>query len=229
MQLIPPRLLLKVEHYCPYVQGSFDGKFPHLGDKGKIDNLASMNPPSTVGSKNFAVLRTGWKTEGLFFHLEVSGKAKDPEGSRDKPLQSDGLTLLIDTHSSRSSHRATAFCHMFHFLAAGGGHDGTDACVIQGQIRRAMDNAPSALAGSLAFRSRRFRGGYEIEGFLSADALHGFDPQTNRELGFFYRILDRELGEQTLLPGVDEAPLDDPSLWETLKLVDDGFSWFNFS
>lgn len=215
MQLIPPRLLLRVEHSCPPVKGSFEGKFPHLGENAELDNLASIG-----GTENFGVLRMGWKPEGLFFHLEVSGKTKDPEGAQDKPAQSDGLTLLIDTHSSRSSHRATAFCHMFHFLAAGGGHDGTEAFFSQGQIRRAMDNAPAAPAGSVAFRSRRFRGGYEIEGFLSADAMHGFEPQSNRELGFFYRLLDREKGEQTLLPGVGEVPLDDPTLWETLKLID---------
>lgn len=220
MQMIPPRLLLKVEHYCPSVQGSLEGKFPNLGEKGVIDNLASLNPVTSVGGKNFGLLKTGWTPEGLFFHLEVSGKTKDPEGALDKPLQSDGLTFLIDTHYSRSSHRATAFCHMFHFLAAGGGHDGTEAFFFQGQFRRAMDNAPPAPAGSVAFRSRRFRGGYEIEGFLSAEALHGYDPQSNRELGFFYRLLDRELGEQTLLPGVEDVPLDDPTLWETLKLAD---------
>lgn len=214
MQLISPRLLLRVIHPCLFVNGDFEGRFPSMGETYFLDNLAALS-----GCNNFANLAVGWNPAGLYFHLVVSGKSLDPSGDPDRIPQSDGLTLWIDTQPIRSIHRATAFCHQFHFLPAGGGPDLKDAIFVQGQVKGAMADAPILSPKSVAFRSRRFRKGYEIEAFLSADALHGFDPVANPELGFFYRVMDRQLGEQLLLAGVENISTDDPTVWETLNLV----------
>ena len=59
---------------------------------------------------------------------------------------------------------------------------------------------------------------YRIEAFLPASVLNGFDPETSRRLGIFYRVRDREHGDQ-LLSGARELPYwEDPSLWSTLTL-----------
>jgi hypothetical protein len=57
-----------------------------------------------------------------------------------------------------------------------------------------------------------------LEAFIAAAALTGFDPQEHPRLGFNYRIVDRELGEQTLSVGSPMPFQEDPSLWATLEL-----------
>ena len=43
-------------------------------------------------------------------------------------------------------------------------------------------------------------GGYTLEAFLPAAAMHGYDPELHSRLGFFYAVRD-ELGEQSLSVG----------------------------
>jgi hypothetical protein len=69
------------------------------------------------------------------------------------------------------------------------------------------------------FRGRRIRGGYLIEAFLPAAVLHGFDPEQNLKLGFFYWVHDNELGDQTLSVGSEFPYIEDPSLWSVLALA----------
>lgn len=214
MGFISPRLLLRVTHPCHPVGRAFEGTFPPLGPAYFLDNLAALN-----GLTNFADLAVGWNHQGLYFHLVVSEKSLDPCGDPNRIPESDGLTLWIDTKCNRSLHRANAFCHQFHFLPAGGGTELKDELFVQGQIKGATENAPLISPKGVAFRTRRFRKGYEIEAFLSADALHGFHPETHPDLGFYYRVMDRQLGEQLLLAGVEAPSTWDPTVWETLRLV----------
>jgi hypothetical protein len=69
------------------------------------------------------------------------------------------------------------------------------------------------------FRCRHTLGGYEVEAFLSAGVLNGFDPDQNRRLGIFYAIRDAERGEQTLSVDAEFPFAEDPSLWSVLELV----------
>lgn len=221
MKLVAPRLLIQVEHPC--YQVSLGGKakatrsraFPFLGPNSEIQNYHRL-----AGEPSFASLRIGWEANGLHLWAQVKGKSQDPTGDGSAPLACDGLTLWIDTRESRQSHRATTFCHQFHFLATGGGQDKKDPVFVQGKIHRALEDAPIVSAGEVPFQCRWFKGGYEIQAFLSAGVLHGFDPESNKELGFFFRFFDQELGEETLLPGVSPLPCEDPTLWEVLKLND---------
>lgn len=217
MTLVAPRLLIQVEHLCPKVSSQGAKPFPQLGEKGAIQNHADL-----AGLKNFAQIRLGWDAHGIHLKAQVQGKKSDPRGEMANPMASDGLTIWIDTRESRQSHRATTFCHQLHFLAAGGGPDKQDPVFIQGEIHRALENAPAIKQADVPYRCRWLKGGYEIEAFLSANALHGYDPEANRELGFFYRFFDLELGEQTLIPGVKSVLFEDPTVWEILRLVEPG-------
>ena len=38
------------------------------------------------------------------------------------------------------------------------------------------------------------RGGYVLEAFLPAAAMHGYDPEQHTRPGFFYSVRDEELG-----------------------------------
>jgi hypothetical protein len=64
------------------------------------------------------------------------------------------------------------------------------------------------------------RMGWRMEVFLTAEALHGFDPETNRRLGFAYQVTDPVRGDQFLSVGREFPVGEDPSLWATLELVE---------
>ena len=51
-----------------------------------------------------------------------------------------------------------------------------------------------------------------------ARALHGFDPETNRRLGFAYQVSDHKREDQFLGVGRDFPLGENPSLWVTLEL-----------
>jgi len=122
---------------------------------------------------------------------------------------------------TRTIHRATRYCHQFYFLPTGAGPDRDQPACGQWKINRALEDAPLASADELLYVCRPQTGGYRMEIFLPAAVLYGFDPESNRRLGFFYTVRDAELGEQTLGLGPEFPFWEDPSLWSTLELVDE--------
>ena len=62
--------------------------------------------------------------------------------------------------------------------------------------------------------------GWRLELFLPAEALHGFDPETNRRLGFAYQVTDPDREDQFLGVGREFPVGENPSLWSTLELRD---------
>ena len=66
--------------------------------------------------------------------------------------------------------------------------------------------------------TRHYPDGYRVELWLDAADLHGFDPEANPRLGFYYLVRDRELGEQFLSVEHDFPFAFDPSVWSTIEL-----------
>jgi hypothetical protein len=218
MPLVPHRFLFRVGYPCRYV-----AELPREGDDlvdlpeaCRIDNFADLDD-----RRNFADVRLGWNEMGLALQVEVRGKEQEPAGDVSRPRHSDGVSLWIDTRDARTSHRASRYCHQFHFLPAGGGPERDEPAFVQAKIHRASQDAPLALANAVPFRCARRPGGYRLEAFLPAPVLNGFDPEQNPRMGFFYAVRDTELGEQTLSVGPDFPYAEDPSLWSVLELVPD--------
>jgi hypothetical protein len=216
MPLIPHRFLVRVAHPCRYVAGvPRDGDdLLDLPESCRLDNFADMDSRT-----NFAEVRLAWNEDGLAVQAEVRGKENVPVGDPARPRQSDGLTLWLDTRDARTSHRASRYCHQFHFLAAGGGSGRDEPLFVQTKINRAQQDAPLASASAVPFRCRGRASGYRLEAFLPAAVLSGFDPEQNPRLGIFYAVRDNELGEQTLGAGTDFPYAEDPTLWAVLELV----------
>jgi hypothetical protein len=215
MPLVPHRFLFRVAHPCVHVADMplDDGDdMLDLPENCRIDNYPDMDE-----RRNFADVRLAWNERGLGVQVTVRGKDHEPEADVSRPRVSDGLTLWIDTRDARASHRASRYCHQFHFLPVGGG-DGDEPAVVQSKINRATEDAPHNAEAVLLNRGR-VAGGYRLEAFLPATVLNGFDPEQHPRLGIFYAVRDRELGEQTLSVGSDFPIADDPSLWEVLELV----------
>jgi hypothetical protein len=217
MSVIPNRFLFRFKYDCPRVATmplDEEDRLLELPESARLDPVAGLD-----GAPRFADVRLGWNDAGLGLSVEVKGKDQQPLGDPDRPRQSDGATLWIDTRADRSGHRASKTCHQFHFLAAGGGSERDEPLFLQTKIHRALQDAPLVSSADVPFRVERTKHGYRIEAFLSANALHGWDPEQYARLGIYYAIRDCELGEQT--PGVgSEFPFaEDPSLWQSLDLI----------
>jgi hypothetical protein len=217
MALIPHRFLVRVAHPCRYLAG-----IPHedadflldLPEAYRLENFAAMDE-----HRNFADVRLAWNEFGLGVQVEVKGKEQLPQGDVSRPRGSDGVTLWIDTRDARTSHRASRYCHQFHFLPIGGGPDHDEPAFVQSKINRALQDAPLAPADAVPFQCAHLKNGYRVEAFLPAAVLNGFDPEQNPRLGIYYAVRDAELGEQVLGVGSDFPYWEDSSLWNVLELV----------
>src|SRR5579885_552253 len=216
MPLVPHVFLFRITYPCTHLAQlpREDDRLLDLPEACRIDNFAAMD-----ARHNFADVRLAWNELGLGFQAEVRGKDQLPQGDAARPRASDGVTLWIDTRDARTSHRASRYCHQFHFLPTGGGPEKDEPAFVQTKINRALQDAPLASAGSVPFRCTRTKGGYVVEAFLPAAVLNGFDPEQNPRLGFYYAVRDAELGEQVLSVGSEFPYWEDPSLWAVLELV----------
>ena len=118
MPLVPNRFLVRLMYSCPFIQ-----KMPANDEDFSIElpPSARLDPFSDLdNAPNFADVRLGWNETGLGLSVIVKGKDNFPIGNIDRPRQSDGMTLWIDTRGDRTSHRASRTCHALHFLASGG-------------------------------------------------------------------------------------------------------------
>src|SRR4030081_513871 len=133
MVLVPSRFLFRVAYPCYYLKG-----IPHqdsddlldLPESCRLDNFAAMDD-----CRNFADVRLAWNELGLGLQVAVKGKELVPQGDPARPRASDGVTLWIDTRDARTSHRASRYCHQFHFLPAGGGPDGDEPGFAQHRLK----------------------------------------------------------------------------------------------
>jgi hypothetical protein len=216
MAQIPSSFLFRVSYPCLYVPG-----FPQAKGDDLLALPASCTLPDTARLQEkpgFAEVRVGWNEAGLGLEVRVKGKDRPVRGEAGKYRTSDGISVWIDTRSTRDSHRATRYCHHFFFLAGGGGSDGEAPSAGQTKIHRALADAPLARPEQLRVRKHNFKDGYRLECFLPQDALNGFDVELNNQFGFFYAVRDGELGEQTLCLGPEFPYAEDPSLWQLLEL-----------
>lgn len=217
MTFLPPSFLLRLSLPCLY-----NKRMPNLkSDRllGLPENYRLADFSAMEGRRSFADLRVAWNEKGIGVQIEVKGKENPVQGHATKPKGSDGLTLWIDTRDSRTSHRASRFCHQFHLLPTGGGVTEDQPSFSQSKIGRALQDAPIVSASAVPFQSQLTKTGYILEAFFSSQVLNGFDPEQNPRLGFFFAVRDQELGEQ-LLSATPEFPYwEDPSLWHILELT----------
>jgi hypothetical protein len=200
-----------------------------------LDLPASCRLPTTApldGLAAWADVRAAWNPEGLAVTVEASarpGRAAGTPEAEGRPEAMDGLQLWIDTRDTRTISRATRFCHKFSARLLGLNRRGTlEVDVQQKPIARAIADAPIGRSDLIPARAERLAGrgagggGWRLELFLPAAVLHGFDPDTNRRLGFAYQVTDPDPERQDQFLGVGrEFPVgENPSLWSTLELRD---------
>ena len=216
-QLLPQVFWFRIAAPCSHV-----ADIPRLTDPARLldlpETLCTARLRGLEGQSGWAKVRLGWNAGGLGITVVADGVA-DQQLVRDRPEGFAVVNLWVDTRDTRNVSRATKFCHRFtarlqvHRVAAA--------------IERGCDATPDrtgpgrcADLPSPDHRSPNRAGpiGWVLELFLPAQALNGFDPDTNRRLGFAYQIADHVRDDQFLGVG-REFPLgENPSLWGTLEL-----------
>jgi hypothetical protein len=199
---------------------------PRAGQRGRLLNLpASCALPAAArleGREPFADVRAAWNPRGLALSIQVQGKKGPIQRDPADPNFIDGVHLGIDTRDTRDVHRATRFCHRFSAIFTPEKGPSASLDVTQKTIHRAMADAPKARPESILSRAEIRRDGWLVELFFKAESLNGYDPENNRRLGLMVHVVEPSQGDQFLTVG-REFPIDqDPSLWATLELRDEG-------
>ena len=215
--LLPQSFWFRTAFACPRVEG-----IPR--DKGRLLDLGAACALPDLGlwegQPSWVEARVGWNDAGLGLGFEIRGKVGAIGGDEGPAMSRDGVQVWVDTRDTRTIHRATRFCHRFAATVRPASGRTLAAEVVSKPIARAVADAPAARPQSIPARAERTVSGYRLELFLPAEVLHGFDPETNRRLGFYFAASDPDRGEQCLAVGREFPVGEDPSLWSVLELRD---------
>ena len=187
-----------------------------------LDLPASCGLPDLAGLQgveSWAEVRVGYNSGGIGVAVELLDKVGpiSPEPGHSSGV--DSVQVWIDTRDTRNVHRATRFCHRFVAGIVSGKGRSLEVSVAQKPIARAVADAPLAALGCVEAKAERTLGGWRLEMFFPSQSLHGFDPETNRRLGFYYQVTDPARGDRFLGVGREFPVGEDPSLWSTLELT----------
>jgi hypothetical protein len=199
-------------------------EMPRPDDRKRLLDLpASCALPDGArleGLESWAEVRIAWNARGLGIAVFAEGIA-DSQLAIDRPEGFADAQLWVDTRDTRDVSRATRFCHRFTApLRLRGTGRKLEVEVVQRPIARAVADAPMSKTGLIESRAELTRSGWSLEVFLPAQVLNGFDPETNRRLGFAYQVSDHARNDQFLGVGRDFPIGENPSLWSTIELRD---------
>ena len=211
---LDPSMLIRLRLQAHRVERRFDSRPEALSDEAILPCLSN----ELAGHPKFAQVRLAVGTNALFFQCDVQGKKQLP-WCRDSRLEdSDGLHVWIDTRNTRDVQRATKYCSRIGFLPMGSGPKADLPHVGWAPINRAKDNPPQPPWNLMSIRSRIADGRYRIVAAVHFDALHGLDSKDFPVVAFYFAVIDRELGWQSLSVPPDGAVAENPSLWAQLIL-----------
>ncbi len=215
--LLPQAFWFRLSIPCRRIEG-----LPRTGPRGRLldlpESCALPDLTQLEGGRSWAEVRVAWNPAGLAVAIEATGKS-GPMVFEEGPTPSNGAQIWVDTRDTRGIHRASRFCHRFTAkLSPGGSRTALEVELEQRPIARAVADAPTCSIETLSARAERISGGWRLELFFPSEALHGFDPETNRRLGFAYQVSDPDREDQFLGVGREFPIGEDPSLWSTLEL-----------
>ena len=217
--LLPQAFWFRISSTCPRIE-----EIPRPDDKKRLLDLpaASALPDYArlEGRSSWAEVRLAWNPRGLALAVLAEGVA-ELQLVPDRPEGFADVQFWVDTRDTRDVNRATRFCHRFSAsLTVRGAGRKLEVEVLQRPIARAVADAPMSKTGLIESRAELTRSGWMLEVFLPAQVLNGFDPETNRRLGFAYQVSDHLREDQFLGVGRDFPIGENPSLWATLQLSD---------
>lgn len=211
---VPKNLLFRYRISCKKFAGKSKSKF-ELPEDYRLPSLGEFEDQTQFGD-----VRVGWDDTGLYIWVEVKSKKQSLWCRETQLLDSDGVQVWIDTRDTHNVHRASKFCHWFVLMPMGGGDKNDQPVANSLKINRSKDDSPTINRFKVDVVAKLTKNGYRLSAFIPAKCLNGWDTADHRKLGFNYAIVDRELGWQTLAIGPELPIMEDPSLWQSLQLMD---------
>lgn len=212
--LLAPSFLFRFQARCLYRKSGWTQAGAVLEPDYQLPYFSALDERTER-----AVVRVAWNEAGMYFTLDVSGKKQAPWCRDTRIEDSDGAQLFVDTRATHNVHRASRFCHRFAIMPSGTGRNLDEPFIGMLAINRARESPREIDQRTLKVACRRRADGYQLDAFVPAGALTGFDPAEHPKLGFTYIMLDRELGPQAWTIAPTFPIVEDPSLWGTLELV----------
>ena len=172
------------------------------------------NTSEWLAEEHFADVAIAWNESGLFVDLFVD-KAFE-EALYPRFDEGDAVELFFDTRDLKTAGFATRFCHQFLFLpqAVQG---------IQAQELthfRTEDTHPICDPADLQLTVEFCKKNYELQIFIPAHSLHGYDPASFDRIGFTYRIHRYKGAPQHFSLSSQHFTLEQhPRLWASFKFV----------
>jgi len=211
---IPKNLPFRYRIACKKVSGKLTvGK--SLNESYRVPDLGSLDEQSCFGD-----VRIGWSEAGLLIQVVVADKKKSLWCRETAILESDGLQVWIDTRDTHNIHRASKFCHWFVVLPTGGDGKKNASISTMLKINRSREDSPTMNRFPVEVKSSTSKTGYKLSCLIPDKAMHGWNTDEQRNIGFNFALVDSEFGWQTLAIGPEMPMSEDPSLWQTLSLQD---------
>lgn len=212
--LLPPDLQFRWTLPVPHV-----AKLPGSGKLlASLPDSATLTIPRDLDHPSPVHWQAAWNEQGIAVVADVTGSSNwncDP----DRPLESDGIQVWIDTRDTHDIHRASRFCHLICAMPFGGGDSGREPNAVSVPIPRAKEDGKLAHSNHFLVTAEKSDSRYRLALWIPGQALNGFDPTAQPRIGFFAMLRDRELGTHPIAL-TSEFPFDgDPSLWLTLELA----------
>jgi len=179
----------------------------------RLPSLASVN-----GVPDVLELFAAWNDEGIAFRGIARSVGHDRWCQPTRPEDSDGLHLWIATRPTGESHRAGRFCRRLALLPTGGGPRADRPVVVPSIIPRTSELPAELPAGATAIEAKLAADGWQVDAFLSAAALPGWEPAEIPRLGFFAALVDRRLGQVPCYAPPEYPWESDPTTWAELEL-----------
>lgn len=212
---VPPRFLFRWSFAARKIEklprGA--GRLLDLPEDCLLPSLGELDQTT-----DFARIKLAWNDAGFAFGVEVSGRHRRVEPSREDSVRPDGIGLWFDTRNTQTVHRATKFCHHFLLSPVGGGARRTEPVVRSLPVARAREETQLPNAELVKIQAEVTKTGYWLDAWFPKEVFAGFEPDTHSQIGFHYLVHDSELGDQTLAVGSEFPFESDPSLWQTVEL-----------
>jgi hypothetical protein len=175
---------------------------------------------SLEGTQPWAEVRVAWNPNGLGISVNAQGITPQ-QLVPDRPEGFASVQIWVDTRDTRNVSRATRFCSRYvASIKSARSQSALTVDIAQRPIARAMADSPLCRPELIATRTKLLRDRWTLELFLPANAVHGFDPEKNRRLGFAYQLTDHFHDDQFLTVGPGFPVGENPTLWSTLELAD---------
>ncbi len=167
-----------------------------------------------LAEQRFAEVAMAWNEEGIFIDVYVDKPFE--EAFYPRFSEGDAVELFFDTRDLKTAGFPTRFCHQFVILPQA--VQGIQAQEIT--HFRTEDTHPLCEASDIQVTAEFANKSYDLQIYIPASCLHGFDPASFDHIGFTYRIHRfKGLPQHFALSSEHFSLEQHPRLWASFKFT----------